>query len=237
VTLPGPLRGVVRAVLRAVENVSLVAGNLPRREPREYRKRPSWDLLKAHHIAARVGNGDRVLDVGCGSGHTLAELALFRTIEPLGVDLALDRASNSQIPIQEFDGRTLAFPDDSFDVVLAGYVLHHLDRGHATELLAEMVRVARRHVILLEDSLPTFGLMYRIRNRCHRVEAGLLYDAESAQHSDGGAQDDSMFLTHEGWREFLSALPGVNAVAIESMSAFHKYKHHTLLALELPPAA
>ena len=55
------------------------------------------------------------------------------------------------------------------------YVAHHLIPEDAAALFAELVRVTRTKVLLVEDSLPSFGLLYRLRNRLHRIEAGLRY--------------------------------------------------------------
>jgi SAM-dependent methyltransferase len=211
----------------------VVLANLASRTPREWRRHPPWDLLKAHRIATRLCDGDTVLDIGCGSGHTLAELAYFRRLEAHGVDLALDRAGYAGASLARFDGLHLPYPDKSFDVSLLCYVVHHLTPEHASALLSEAIRVTRRRVVLIEDTLPRFGLLYRLRNRLHRVEAGLQYGAESTSYC--GPRDEAMFLTHDGWTTFLAGLPSVAVVSIESLATVSRYDHHTLLDVELEP--
>ena len=65
-----------------------------------------------------------------------------------------------EIPAARFDGRSLPFAKGSFDVTVCCYVMHHLTPQHAKELLGEMIRVTRRSIVLLEDSLPQFDWFY-----------------------------------------------------------------------------
>ena len=53
-----------------------------------------------------------------------------------------------------FDGRTLPFPDNSFDVVLLIFVLHHAEDPKA--VLHEARRVCRGKVIAFEDVTSNF---------------------------------------------------------------------------------
>lgn len=46
------------------------------------------------------------------------------------------------------DGRSLPYPDRSFDVVHASLVLHHLEPADASVLLTEMARVARLGIVV-----------------------------------------------------------------------------------------
>lgn len=101
-----------------------------------------------------VAPGERVLDVGCGSGAVTRTLA--RRVAPggraIGVDtspallkvareLADESGFGAVIEFKECDCRALPFPDASFDAVVAATTLSHVpDVGRA---LAEMVRVAR----------------------------------------------------------------------------------------------
>lgn len=101
-----------------------------------------------------VAPGERVLDVGCGSGAVTRTLA-WRVApggHAVGVDaspallevareLAQEAGLGDAIEFKPADCRMLPFPDASFDVVVAATTLSHVpDPGRA---LAEMVRVTR----------------------------------------------------------------------------------------------
>ena len=101
-----------------------------------------------------VAPGERVLDVGCGSGAVTRTLA--RRIAPdgraVGMDtsaallevareLAGDAGLDAMIEFKEGDCRALPFPDASFDAVVAATTLSHVP--DAQRALAEMVRVTR----------------------------------------------------------------------------------------------
>jgi ubiquinone/menaquinone biosynthesis C-methylase UbiE len=59
---------------------------------------------------------------------------------------AIDRVR--RLTLATADGRTLPYPDDSFDVVHTSLVIHHLDPADAVALLREMRRVSRRGVVV-----------------------------------------------------------------------------------------
>lgn len=225
---------LLRALLRALQFATVSVANFPRTSPRAYADFPAWDLLKAHAIAQRLHDGDSLLDVGCGSGHFLRELGLFRSLSSAGIDLAVP-AQPSGLDLRTYDGQTLPFQDKSFDVVFFGYVLHHLTSEHAARLISEATRVARRSVIMLEDSLPSFDLWYRTRNWAHRLEAELSYAEQSSHYRPGDGE--RMFLTHEEWRRFLAKNPAIAEVELRSLSAISRYAHHTLIEASLAPQA
>jgi SAM-dependent methyltransferase len=90
--------------------------------------------------------GSRVLDVAAGPGHA-AHDARLRGADVVAVDrsaamLALARRLHPGLPILQADACALPLEDTSFDAVVAGFYLNHLDdprRG-----MAELVRVLRR---------------------------------------------------------------------------------------------
>lgn len=93
-----------------------------------------------------VRPGNRVLDVGCGTGD-LAIAARDAGGEVTGIDFApamLARARRKAPDIDWVEGDALAVPfdDSSFDVVLTGFTVRNLEDASAG--LAEMRRVLRR---------------------------------------------------------------------------------------------
>lgn len=219
-----------------LEKVTVLLAHLgDQRDRRERRVTNLEFVLRASRIARRLRDGDTVLDVGCGAGHLLTDLRMFRQIRPVGVDVSLDRYRVTEIPAAQFDGHILPFLEKSFDVTVCCYVLHHLTPEHAKELLGEMLRVTRRRIVLLEDSLPQFGLMYRLRNRFHRINAAALYGVESATYRP--PRDEAMFLTHDQWYAFATAIPGVSSVAVESLQDVTRWRHHALIELTVEGGA
>lgn len=219
-----------RATLRAAQCVCARMANRRRQVPREYAHREVGDLLSAHRIAEGLHDGDRVLDIGCGNGHLLRDLMLYRRIDGVGVDLS-PQPGPEGIRLSAYDGWTVPFDDGAFDVVCIAYVLHHLSPNHVGRLLREGVRVARRRLIVIEDSLERLSTLYRWRNRLHLIESNLEYRAASSRYRD--TADDRMFLTHAEWQRLLSSLPSVGAVRVESLAPFYPYAHHTLMEVDV----
>jgi SAM-dependent methyltransferase len=225
-------RAIARGVLQGLQLASVVAANTPRSSGREYARFRTWDLLKTQRMAERIHDGERLLDVGSGSGRRLIELGMFRRIDRHGVDVHISGAP-AGVEMHTYDGKTLPFPDASFDVVTICYVLHHLTPEHATSLMSEIIRVARRKVLVLEDSMPEWTFSYRLRNRFHRIEADLQYGNESTTYTS--PHGEAMFLTHDEWKRWFGELPRVRHVDIEALDAISKYAHHTLFDLDLVP--
>src|SRR3954451_13907224 len=95
--------------------------------------------------AAGVQSGTRMLDVACGPGRCAAAAAA-RGAAPLGLDaavgmVAVARARYPKIEFQPGDAERLPFADESFDAVVAGFVVNHLPRPERA--LAEFARVLR----------------------------------------------------------------------------------------------
>lgn len=96
-------------------------------------------------LASLVGHASSLLDVGCGSGELarfVASRAGAQRVE--GVDILVQPAPH--VPVARYDGRSLPYPDASFDVVLVSDVLHHAEAPET--LLAEALRVAKQAVVV-----------------------------------------------------------------------------------------
>ncbi len=99
-----------------------------------------------------VGEGDHVLDVGCGLGHEVFRLAELVGLQGrvTGIDAnsamiteARRRPAGRTLPIafEVGDARHVDFPDNTFDLCRTERVLGYLDRPEAA--LREMARLAR----------------------------------------------------------------------------------------------
>jgi ubiquinone/menaquinone biosynthesis C-methylase UbiE len=210
--------------------------NLGRPVPREYRAYDISKLLRAHRVARRLEEGEEVVDVGCGDARLLRDLGMFRSLRRrVGIDVAPPSAPEPGIEVSAYDGRTIPFPDRSFDSVVFGYFLHYLRREDAAALLQEGCRVARRNVFVLDDSQREWSFWYRARNRLERLRSDILYRAVSGELYRG-AGNEEMYLTYDGWREMLEALPRVVAVEVEPLDRISGLVHHTLFHARLGEA-
>ncbi len=110
-----------------------------------------WSARLAPHFVrfAGVKDGERILDVGCGTGILTRELlAAGPAITVVGVDpvadfvtFARDTVGHARAAFQLSGAEALPFASESFDAVLALLVLQ--DLADADRAMTEMVRVTR----------------------------------------------------------------------------------------------
>jgi ubiquinone/menaquinone biosynthesis C-methylase UbiE len=132
---------------------------------------------------ARVAPGDRVLDVGCGTG-TLA-IAAAERVGAAGIVHGVD-ASRAMIArattkaarrrsaarFDTADAIALPFAEASFDVAFGTLMLHHLRRAARERCVHELLRVVRPggRVLLVDfepDPSGRFSLIERLHRRGH----------------------------------------------------------------------
>ena len=131
--------------------------------------RQLWLERSAVRAAAELlapGSGERVLDVGTGTGEVLRQLALRPEAprEVVGVDAsAVMLARVSHLPagwsVQVADARCLPIGDGEFDTAAASYVLHVLADADVPVVLAELRRVLRPggRLVLVTPGVPAHG--------------------------------------------------------------------------------
>jgi ubiquinone/menaquinone biosynthesis C-methylase UbiE len=101
---------------------------------------------KLAEIGSHLALADRVLDVGAGNCILCQELGR-RGHDVTPVDVTNLSFVDAIVPVT-YDGTTLPFADDSFDVALVITVLHHATDPDA--VLGEVRRVARRIIVIEE---------------------------------------------------------------------------------------
>ena len=127
------------------------------------------------YVRPSLRPGDRVIDIGCGGGHVLAELAAEHQVK--GVDIVDLRVA----PLEDFalyDGEHVPAADNEFDVALLTFVLHHVPNDKKAQLVREAARVASRAIVLLEDTPRTAldRLACDLHGRSHRKRIGTTAD-------------------------------------------------------------
>lgn len=113
--------------------------------------RPVYEARKRALVAAILPHlkpNDRVLDVGCGNG-LLGQALMAAPNRPQGLTVeGLERAKRGGEPItvHAYDGVTIPFADNSYDVLIVADVVHH--ETDEMRLYNEVKRVAKRAIIV-----------------------------------------------------------------------------------------
>ena len=167
---------------------------------------------------ARMQPGEQVLDVGCGTGTLAMEVQsrVGRAGRVAGVDpgtqqiaRARSKAARRHVPIDFQIGmiEQLPFPDQSFDVVFATLMMHHLPASLKRQGLAEIARVLKPGGRLV---IADFKRKQECQGRAARFHAGgsSIQDL-AAMVSDAGFSEVE---TEEMQPPRFSAFPGAGLV-------------------------
>jgi 2-polyprenyl-3-methyl-5-hydroxy-6-metoxy-1,4-benzoquinol methylase len=130
-------------------------------DPRRFQTAPrlcasqSFYHKYARALCQRAQSGAAILDVGCGVGQVVRDLASWG-FAASGIDVSqtsIAMAQEHSATCQVYDGKTIPFPDQTFEAVGAFNVLEHVEEPVA--FLDEMNRVLRSGGTMLISS-PNF---------------------------------------------------------------------------------
>ncbi|HEY0198046.1 MAG TPA: class I SAM-dependent methyltransferase [Rhodanobacter sp.] len=122
---------------------------------------------KTRYMAAWLGDAVRskplsVLDFGCGVGNTIAHLheafpaALLSGVDLSGESIRIATSNHAnEATFRTIEGARLPHEDNSFDVVMAACVFHHIPPPERTHWMNEIKRVLRPdgHVFVFEHNM------------------------------------------------------------------------------------
>jgi ubiquinone/menaquinone biosynthesis C-methylase UbiE len=119
---------------------------------------PVTQWIRAHGGADRV----KLVDIGCGTGRTLHQLARTHPklrlsgvdLSPAYIRLARKRLENvGELTLAVDNAEALPWADATFDIATSVYMFHELPRNARRNVVREMFRVVRPGgLVVLEDS-------------------------------------------------------------------------------------
>lgn len=109
---------------------------------------------EGNHIAPHLEAGQTMLDLGAGTGFMARWLKRETGVLPTLADVVEYHNRDLSLPfIKQDDPFHVPVADGSFDVVLLMFVFHHIESYEdQLPLLDEAIRIARRRLIVLEDT-------------------------------------------------------------------------------------
>ena len=135
--------------------------------------------------------GQKVLDLGSGSGHIAERIRKIYGIEIACLDIVDYNRSN--VPLTVYDGKRIPFKKERFDTVLLFFVLHHA--LEPVQLLEEIKRILKIDgtIIILEDVYNS------------RIERWTTLALDSINHINP-VKTPFGFKTMEEWKQLFGAL-------------------------------
>jgi SAM-dependent methyltransferase len=129
---------------------------------------PTWQRhVAAYRLCAPYLPDGRVLDLGCGIGHSFGELAPRETV---GVDLDAAALEGQDRETVVADMRDLPFPPASFRSLISVHSLEHVP--NPDDVLSEVTRVLEPDgtAVLVTPNRLTFGVPDEVIDPYHYVE-------------------------------------------------------------------
>lgn len=117
-------------------------------ELKEYRKSES-EVHRSADVVRMISraHGSSALDVGARDGH-FSRLLAERFAAVTALDLEAPKLNEPRISCVRGDVTELAFPDNSFDLVVCTEVLEHIPTDRLADACSELARVTRGYLIV-----------------------------------------------------------------------------------------
>ncbi len=127
----------------------------------------TWEMYS--FLSAQNPKNKKVLIIGCGFGEDALRLAKLGakveafdlSPESLSVAKELALRENLKINFREMPAETMSYESDTFDVVVARDILHHVD---IPETMREIIRTAKNEALFVVNEVYTHSLTDRIRH-------------------------------------------------------------------------
>lgn len=154
---------------------------------------------------AEIKDGERILDVGCGTGSLLIEIKnKYPKAEVVGIDpdpnilhIAHNKLEQAGVNAQLKQGvvQELPFPTSSFDLVTSTLVFHHLPTEVKRQAIKEIYRVLKENgrFLLADFGKPETMLSYVLLN------LGSIFDGRNNMRANLGGKLPS-FLQEAGFQ-------------------------------------
>jgi len=169
-------------------------------------------------VLDRIGPSDLVLELGCGYGRIIPELAKKARFV-VGIDISISSLkygrklirSTSNCLLIQMDATQLSFLDRTFDVVVCiqnGISAFHVDQEH---LIRESIRVAKQGGTILFSSYSDKFWKYRLEWFKRQSEEGLVGEIDFNKTRDGVIVcKDGFTASTVGRDRFLELTAGFN---------------------------
>ncbi|MDX1438686.1 MAG: methyltransferase domain-containing protein [Rubricoccaceae bacterium] len=152
------------------------------------RARWKWDLI-VDLLPERITTNDRVLDLGGGDGYVAERIATKTGAHVMMADVV--DYNKTTIPVSVYDGDSIPFDQDTFDLTLLVFVLHHAE--NAERVIQEAVRVSADRVVVVESVYESSLQRWLLTN---------LDKFANAVRSNGAIRSQEEFLSFRTDREW-----------------------------------
>lgn len=149
---------------------------------------------------------ESLLDIGCDKADIAHHLQKAGHSQIFNIDF-VDTRQYHTTHFSLYDGVHIPLPDKSVDWVSLNFVLHHVDNQKKPLLLAEVKRVCKGHVFILEDtpSNPLDWCISHLHGHYHRFKIN--------------STEGFGFFSQKGWETYLQT-HGFQIVASQRLSRF-----------------